>query len=193
MELGRFVPELTPHQEQELLEYIFNMDNLFFGLTKDDFLKLVFQYAEVNNITHPFKNGATGHNFFKEFIVCHPDLTLRRPEPTSIAKARGFNKHQVYRFFYIIKTKIEKHQIGATRLYNMDDTRVQTSANKPPRILTKSDKKQVGLIASTEQGRTTTIIIICWCNAAGSLVPPMLIFARKKMLSYFFDGAPPGT
>lgn len=56
------------------------------------------------------------------------------------------------------------------RLYNMNETGIQTSSNKPPRVLTKLGKKQVGFIASTERGRTTTVI--CCCNV---------------------DGAPPGT
>ncbi|CAH2088349.1 unnamed protein product [Euphydryas editha] len=41
-------------------------------------------------------------------------------------------------------------------LYNMDETGVQTSSNKPTRVLTRLGKKQVGFIASTERGRTTT-------------------------------------
>ena len=75
----------TPHQEEGVLEYLFHMDNLFFGLTKEDFLQLMFQYAESNHIPHPFKNETAGHDFYKAFIMRHPNLTLRQPEPTSIA------------------------------------------------------------------------------------------------------------
>lgn len=189
--LGRFTTVFALQQEEELLEYVFHMDNLFFGLTKEDFLQLVFQYAEANNIPHPFKNGTAGHDFYKGFIMRHPDLSLRRPEPTSIARARGFNRSQVYRFFDLLEAEIEKHQIDAMRLYNMDETGIQTSSNKPPRVLTKLGKKQVGHIASTERGRTTTVI--CCCNAAGSFVPPLMIFARKRMAPNLLDGAPPGT
>ncbi|XP_045542072.1 MFS-type transporter clz9-like [Papilio machaon] len=189
--LGRYKAVFTPQQEEELLEYVFHMDNIFFGLTKEDFLHLIFQYAEANNIPNPFKNGTAGHDFYKGFIKRHPNLTLRRPEPTSIARARGFNRSQVYRFFDLLETEIEKHQIDAMRLYNMDETGIQTSSNKPPRVLTTLGKKQVGFIASTERGRTTTVI--CCCNAAGSFLPPLMIFARKRMAPNLLDGAPPGT
>lgn len=87
--------------------------------------------------------------------------------------------------------EIEKHKIDATRIYNMDKTGIQTSSNKPPKVLTKLGKKQVGHIASTERGRTSTII--CCCNAAGSFIPPFIIFARKRMAPNLLDGAPPGT
>ncbi|CAH2104179.1 unnamed protein product [Euphydryas editha] len=44
--LGRFVPVFTEAQELELVNYIFHMDSLFYGLTKKEFLELVFQYTE---------------------------------------------------------------------------------------------------------------------------------------------------
>jgi len=189
--LGRFVTVFSPEQETELLEYVFHMDALFYGLSKKEFLELVFNYAEINNIPHQFKNGTAGLDWYKGFIDRHPDLTLRKPEPTSIARARGFNKPQVYRFFNLLEEQIEKHKVDATRLYNMDETGIQTSSNKPPRILTKTGKRQVGVISSTEKGRTTTVI--CCCNAAGSFIPPFMIFARKRMNSRLLDGAPPST
>uniref|UniRef100_A0A2A4JLU0 DDE-1 domain-containing protein n=1 Tax=Heliothis virescens TaxID=7102 RepID=A0A2A4JLU0_HELVI len=189
--LGRFTAIFSEEQEKELLDYVFEMDSVFYGLTKEEFLLLVFQYAEKNRIPHPFKGGTAGTDWYKGFIRKHPDLTLRKPEPTSIARARGFNKPQVYRFFDLLEEQTQKHGIDATRLYNMDETGVQTSSNKPPRILTKVGKRQVGLIASSERGRTTTVI--CCCNAAGSFIPPFMIFARKKMNSRLLDGAAPGT
>lgn len=189
--LGRFTSVFSEKQEQELLDYIFQMDSVFYGLSKEEFLLLVFQYAEKNRIPHPFKDGTAGTDWYKGFVRRHPDLTLRKPEPTSIARARGFNKPQVYRFFDILEEQIQKHDMDATRFYNMDETGVQTSSNKPPRVLTKVGKRQVGLIASSERGRTTTVV--CCCNAAGAFIPPFMIFARKKMNSRLLDGAAPGT
>lgn len=75
------------------------MDNLFFGSTRKDFLEMVFQYAEKNKIVHPFKNGTAGEDWFIGFKKRNSDLTLRRPEPTSIARARDFNRPQLQRFF----------------------------------------------------------------------------------------------
>ncbi|CAH2104755.1 unnamed protein product [Euphydryas editha] len=189
--LGRFATIFTSEQENELLEYLFHMDAFFYGLSKEEFLRLVYQYAVMNKIAHPFKNGTAGRDWFKGFSKRHPDLTLRKPEPTSIARARSFNKPQVYRFYDLLEDQIKKYGIDATRLYNMDETGIQTSSNKPSRILTKTGKRQVGLISSTERGKTTTIV--CCCNAAGSFLPPYMIFARKKFLARLLDGAPPGT
>ncbi|XP_049881876.1 uncharacterized protein LOC126377877 isoform X2 [Pectinophora gossypiella] len=149
--LGRFTTVFSAEQELELLNYVFEMDSVFYGLSKEEFLRLVFQYAEKNHISHPFKDGTAGSDWYKGFISRHPDLTLRKPEPTSIARTRGFNKPQVYRFFDLLEEQIQKHGIDATLIYNMDETGVQTSSNKPPRVLTKVGKRQVGLIASSER------------------------------------------
>lgn len=92
--LGRFTTIFTDSQEIELLEYLFQMDALFYGLTKKEFLELVCQYADTNEIPHPFKNKTAGEDWYSGFKARHPDLSLRRPEPTSIARARGFNKPQ---------------------------------------------------------------------------------------------------
>lgn len=189
--LGRFVPVFTEAQELELVNYIFHMDSLFYGLTKKEFLELVFQYAEKNKIKHPFKGKTAGEDWYVGFRVRHPDITLRKPEPTSVARARGFNRPQVARFFDLLEQEILKHGIDATRIYNMDETCVQTSSSKPPRVLSRAGKKQVGIISSVERGKLTTVI--CCCNAAGSFIPPFMIFGRKRMVGRLLDGAPPGT
>lgn len=145
-------------QEFELLEYVFHVDDLFYGLTKTEFLKLVYQNAESNNIVNPFKNGCARNNWYLGFKKRHPNLTIRQPEPTSIARARGFNSPQVYRFFDSLGTKINKHAIDATRIYNVDETGIQTTNNKPPKILSGTGKKQVGVISSVERGKLTTVV-----------------------------------
>lgn len=189
--LGRYQRVFNDVQENELLEYVFQVDDLFYGLTKTEFLKLAYQYAEKNNIVHPFKDGIAGNDWYLGFKKRHPNLTVRQPEPTSIARARGFNRPQVYRFYDLLETEIDKHGVDATRIYNMDETGIQTTSNKPPKILSRTGKKQVGVIASAERGKLTTVI--CCCNAAGSFIPPFLIYGRKRMVGRLLDGAPPGS
>ncbi|XP_053600802.1 uncharacterized protein LOC128682843 [Plodia interpunctella] len=189
--LGRFSTVFNDQQESELIEYLFHMDNLFYGLTKSEFLSLVYQYAESNRIPHPFKKKTAGEDWYRAFATRHPELTLRKPEPTSVARARGFNRPQVERFFDLLQDQVDRNEINATRIYNVDETGVRTTSNKPPKILTRTGKKQVGIISSTERGKLTTIV--CCCNAAGSFIPPFMIFSRKRMNPRLLDGSPPGT
>nr|CAH7743754.1 unnamed protein product [Callosobruchus chinensis] len=58
------------------------------------------------------------------------------------------------------------------------------------RTQTKIGMKQVGCLSSAERGQLVTAEI-CF-NAAGTYVPPMLIYPRKRMKDELLDDAPPG-
>ena len=141
--MGRFTTVFTEEQENELCNYLKELDNLFFGLTRADFLQLVYDFAAKNNIENPFKNGKAGEDWFAGFKRTHPDIVLRLPEPTSIARARGFNRPQVELFYLLLWEQIEKFNFDATTIYNMDETDVRTTTSKPPKILSTKEKKEV--------------------------------------------------
>ena len=52
-QLGRFRPIFTEDQEIEMVTYLQDMDAVFFGLTRDDFMRLAFEYAKCNNLQYP--------------------------------------------------------------------------------------------------------------------------------------------
>lgn len=193
-QLGRFRPIFSITHEKELVEYLKEMDAVFYGLTRYDFKNLVYSYAKLNNIQYPNswdKNKSAGNDWLVCFLKRNPSIVLRTPEPTSVARARGFNRPQVERFFSLLDEQYQKYNIDATRVYNMDETGISTTTNKPPKILSVCGKKQVGVISSAERGKLTTVI--CCCNAAGSFIPPCFIFARERMQERLLDNAPPGS
>ncbi|XP_018377993.1 PREDICTED: uncharacterized protein LOC108770778 [Trachymyrmex cornetzi] len=171
--------------------YLKEMDTLFFGLTRIDFLELVYNFAKANNIQNPFKNGKAGDDSFARFKLRHPDIVLRSSEPTSIARATGFNRLQVELFYSLLWEQIEKFNFDASTIFNMDETGVRTSTSKPSKVLSTKGKKQVGVISSAEKGQLT--IVICCCNAVSTYVPPFFIFARKRMQERLLDDASPGS
>lgn len=193
-QLGRFKCVFTKEQEEDLCNYLKEMDGLFYGLSRKEFKCLVYDYAKKNNLKYPSswdKGKCTGDEWLMSFQSRHPEIVLRMPEPTSVGRARGFNRTQVTRFYDLLDEQMKKYNIGPDALYNMDETGIMTTTNKPPKVLSISGKKQVGIISSAERGQLTTII--CCCNATGSFVPPFMIFARKRMQERLLDGAPPGT
>ena len=102
-------------------------------MSRNDFLELVFEYAEANSIPYPFKGGKAGEDCFARFRRRHPELLLRTPEPTSIARARGFNRPQVERFYRNLWEQIQKYNCDANSIYNMDVTWIHTTTNRPPK------------------------------------------------------------
>lgn len=189
--LGRYKPVFSIEEETEFVEFIKELDNRFYGLTRRDMCEIAYQYAEKNNITHPFRNNTAGEQWYQNFMRRHPELSLRQPEPTSIARARGFNRPQVELFFQNLKAAMDRHKIVLDNVYNVDETGIQTSAKKPPKVISVFGKKQVGSISSSERG--TLITSLFCCSATGKFIPPALVFPRKKRNPRYLNGCPPGT
>jgi hypothetical protein len=178
-ELGRFRPVFSDDMEQQLVKHIQEMDARFYGLTKQDLCTLAYEFANQNNLVHKFQNERAGEQWYSNFMQRHPELSLRAPEPTSIARACGFNKPQVQLFFDNLKTIREKHNIELDNIYNVDETGIQTSAKKTPKVISTKGKKQVGSISSAERGQLVTAL--CCCSASGKFFP------KKKKKREIFE------
>lgn len=191
--LGSIQCVFTEDQEAELLRYIFDMETRMYGLTPRDVRCLAFQLAESNNIKHPFSNSkqAAGKDWFAQFRKRHPNLSLRSPESTSVARARGFNKVAVDAFFDLLKPESVDKTLPAHRIFNVDETSISTVPGHNSKIVAMRGRKQVARITSADRGMSTTAVICM--SAGGTFIPPLLIFSRQRMKEELKDGAPPGS
>ena len=191
--LGSKRPVFTSEQEKELVDYLLKMETMFYGLTIKDVRHLAFQLAERNKIKHPFnkESGLAGEDWFYGFRARHPELTLRSPEATSIARAQAFNKPNVQNFFSLLTNVLDEKKFPPHRIFNVDETSVTTVQAKSNKVLAQRGKKQVGTITSAERGVLSTAVICM--SASGTFIPPMIIFPRLRMKAELTDGAPPGT
>ncbi|XP_063923085.1 uncharacterized protein LOC135137388 [Zophobas morio] len=99
--LGGRKTTFTPEVEEEILEHIKRLEEMFFGITRRDLRKLAYDVAERNGIAHNFssKEQLAGWDWVKGFQSRHPTISLRIPEATSAARPRGFNKVVVSKHF----------------------------------------------------------------------------------------------
>ena len=72
------------------------------------------------------------------------DLSNRKPEPTSSARAYGFNEAAVKEFFTLLKTEMDQYNFKAENIYNVDETGISIVPKTTPRIIAKKGQKQVG-------------------------------------------------
>lgn len=184
--------DLLIQMEEELVRHILELESCFFGLTIKDLRKLAYQLAEKYELNHRFnkEKQMAGWKWYYKFIKDHPEISLRAPQPTSMARCKGFNKKNVMDFFDKYEAILDKEKFTASQIFNMDETGLST-VHKPSKILAKKGKSQIGAVTSAERGITTTCI--CCINAAGEYIPPMLIFKRKRMSDDLKRGGPPNT
>jgi len=120
----------------------------------------------------------------------HPDLTVRKPEPTSIGRMSAFNRHNVEQFYsnvyrVLCDLKLEPHQV-----WNCEETGV-TTVQVPERVIAGRDEKQVAAVTSAERG---TLVTMCNAvNACSISVPPFYIFPRVHFKEVFLRNSIPSA
>ena len=187
--LGRFKSTFLQSCEEELLQHVRQLDNMFMPLTRKEFLKLAFDLAEQLKLPHRFNKNKqiAGKDFYYAFVKRHPEVALRTPESTSVMRAVGFNKPQVDLFFSKLNQLMEKHSFPSSRIFNADETGV-SSVHENSKVLSIKGKRQVGKLTSGERGRNITLTFCM--SASGQFIAPLFIFPRQKMNPRLMIGAP---
>ncbi|KAJ8940649.1 hypothetical protein NQ318_012732 [Aromia moschata] len=187
-----FKQVFTVQQETELVEHILDLERRFYGITPLDARRFAFELAEHLQLDHPFNKTAKliGNDWLSGFKKRNTQFSIRAPEPTSIARAAGFNKLQVQKFFDVLRSVLEANNIQPDQIYNINETGIN-SVPVPRKILAEKCKKQVGRIVSTERGFNVTAV--CGISAAGSYTPPFFLFPRQRMNTLFMRGCSPGA
>lgn len=193
--LGRPMQSLPANLEEELVTYILQMDRMMYGLTTIDVRKMAFELAEKNNIPptqHRFnlEKKIAGWDWLAGFRNRHPILALRAPEPTSMARATGFNKKKVGEFFELLKEVYDANKLSPDRIYNVDETGLTNVQGRSSKVFSSRGKRQVGCLKSAERG--TNVTMVCGMNVTGHFVPPAFVIPRKRVRSDMAENAPPG-
>lgn len=191
--LGGYKTTFNKKLEEEIVLHIKNLESRFFGLSTIDVRKLAYQIAESKGLKHRFSKvtNMAGWDWLHAFRQRNPSLSLRTPESTSAARACAFNKPQIEKYFKLLDTVLQEHNIKPKNIYNVDEAGLTTVPSKNIKILATRGRKQVGILSSAERGQHFTIV--CCMNAEGNFVPPSIIFPRKNMKNELMDGAPVGS
>lgn len=94
---------LSKRHEDELEAYLVHMSKMYYGLTVVQLRKVAYQFAKANKMKYPSSwdhSQQAGRDWYRGFLERQQTLSLRTPEPTSLARATAFNKHTVAEFFW---------------------------------------------------------------------------------------------
>ena len=166
---------------------------LFYGINQEQARMLAYEFAKSKNKDMPQswrENKSAGVDWMKGFRRRVKDLTLRKAESTSLARAMSFNRENVGQFFDKLKMLYDRLNLTPERVWNLDETGVNTVINSG-RILTEKGLRQVGQIKAGERGVNVTLC--CCINALGHAIPPTFIFPRVNFKNHMLNGAAAGS
>lgn len=191
--MGHFKCVFTKEQEDELVAYVKDMELRLFGLTTTDLRRLAYQLAIRNKLQHNFntEKQLAGLDWLKGFFSRHTDLSLRKPEATSAARAMGFNEVSVGKFFDLLDSLMDRYNFQASSIYNVDELGLTAVPKTQSKVIALKGRRQVGTLTSAERGQLVTVELCM--SAAGHYIPPLLVFPRVRMKAELLNGAPHGT
>ncbi|KAI4471504.1 hypothetical protein MML48_1g11818 [Holotrichia oblita] len=180
--------------ENKIVIHIKKLQSYGFAPTRDDVRVMAFKLAEQLGITHRFNRqfGKAGYDWLHLFLARHPDLSVRKAEGVSLARAQGMRRKEVGDYFKLLEKVLEENQLfdKPGHIFNMDETGLQLN-NKPGYVVACKGSKNVANITASEKGETITIVA-CF-SAEGVYIPPMCIMKGKNKKAEFEDGLPPGS
>lgn len=182
----------TEEQEAILADHLHKMSNKFYGLTRAQFCKICYAMAEKLGVADRFNEAkkSAGRDFLTGFFRRHPDLSIRKPEATSINRILGFNKAEVDRFFENLENVMTKYHFPPSHIYNVDETGI-TTVQETEKIIAPRGQKRIGAVTSWERGKNVTAI--CAMSASGTYIPPLFIFPRQRHSPQLEKDGPPGA
>jgi hypothetical protein len=113
------------------------MNQRFWGLTTKQVRELAYEFAVKNELEHPFKPNAAGKDWLCGFMQRHPQLAVREAEPTSINRISSFTPNTVSAFFELLKCALTRQKYSAHRIFNIDETGVQSVPRKLPKVIAR--------------------------------------------------------
>ncbi|XP_071952888.1 uncharacterized protein [Antedon mediterranea] len=183
-------PFLNRAEEGRLVEWLKHMAQIGYGRTKHELKLTVKKIVESDGRKTPFAGNMPGRQWLRNFMKRHPDLSVRRPESLGIERAT-VTKEKISQWFHEYKAFMKDAGIedvisDPSRLFNVDETGFPLGV-KNERVLTARGARNV-----YQQTLTTSqqITVVGACNAAGSYIPPLIIFPGLRFGYNALEGAP---
>ena len=184
-------PILTAEEEESLVEYVVHMCKIGYGRTKEQLTLIVKAILDKDGRKNPFTNNRPGKDWVKAFLSRHPQLTFRKSQQLSIARAVSCTPTVLDSWFANFKAFLIEYGIldKPSRIYNCDESGFPLAA-RTGKVLTPVGIRVVNRTTSGGKQQITTLV--CY-NAAGEVVPPYHVFPGERFKQNPLIGAVPNS
>ena len=170
-------PYLSFEEERELASHLIKCAEIVYPRTKDEVIGIVCK-ALVKKRGAEFAEEFKGKGWWARFVTRWPALALRRGDALAVARAEAVTAANLKEYYDLLKTTLEEYGIMnvPSRIYNMDETGMPLD-HKPPKVVARKGMKKVHCRTCGSKGQIT--MLVC-ANAAGSVIPPIVIFEGQR-------------
>ena len=177
-------------KKKELASHLVKCAEIGYPKTKDEVIGIV-RKALLKKRGKEFAEDFKGKGWWARYMTRWPELALRRGDALAVACANAVTAANLKEYYDLLKTTLEEHGIMnlPSRIYNMDETGMPLD-HKPPKVVARKGMKKVHCRTSGNKGQIT---ILACSNAAGSVIPPMVIFEGQRFNPEWSKGEVPDT
>ena len=177
---------LNDVEEEELSNFISQCASIGCAKTKKEVLCIVEAVLASKGLSRHISNG-----WWESFRRRHPEFSLRTAEKLSYSRLVVTDASIMNKYFDILERTLIENDLNdkPSQIFNCDETGLCLD-HTPSKIVANKGQKHPRLVTS---GNKKQITVLGCANAAGNVVPPLVIFGRKSLDSKLVVGEVPGT
>ena len=165
---------LSDDEENELADFLRDCSRIGYARTRQQIFTLVNQCLRMKGLSVNVTNG-----WWESFRRRHPTFKLRTAEKLAYVRMVSSSPEILDYYFDLLEaTLIENDLIDKPcQIYNVDESGMPLDPDSL-KIVAECGAKHSRTLAT---GSKTSITVVSCCSAAGSTIPPMVIFDRKTL------------
>ena len=131
------------------------------------------------------------HGWWDRFRQRHPHLSMRAGETFAYRRATATNPETINNYFDQLEEILVFNSLGScpSCIYNIDESGFPLQ-HRPGKRIAVRGQKHVTVPVSNDK---TQITVMACVNAAGSSIPPMVVFKRSNLTEDLIQGEVPDT
>ena len=179
-------PILTVDEESELATFLVEVAKIGYPHTRQQVLNKVQAIVDAKGL-----NRLVTFGWWQSFAHRHPDLTLKTAAPLGMSRAKATDRNVLQRYFTMLEECLDTHDImdKPSRIYNCDETGIPL--NPPcPKVIDKVGTRNPCYVTGDSKVQVT---VLACTNAAGIVIPPMVVMKKRPITEHICEGEVPGT